>query len=268
MQLALIGGIGMALESDENKKGLTKSKQYTPFLADPTDFLIVQHDALNNPNLNLEVVVEECLHLGDYTNGRAVVPVCEGDLFMLPESGDLIFTHQNLGEVTKEDFKSKRGAGKAAYFTEILERYSLFPSEGLAVPVLCIELKYPTSAEAIGKVHAELSKAGMGAEQVYFDSFFGSKLDLIEGCYAKSWHLMVKLWSAAIPASRVPNNGYDLVTVPRAMAFGEASEPTIYGAVGSVEEIQRAAENPLVLGVYARIKEGNSVKMFMRSINR
>ncbi len=43
----------MALESDEGKKESTRSKLYVPFLADPTDFLIVQHDALNNPNINI-----------------------------------------------------------------------------------------------------------------------------------------------------------------------------------------------------------------------
>ncbi len=211
-------------------------------------------------------MVENCIALGEHTNGRKIVPACERDLFVLP-GGDLIFTHQNWGEVTKETFEAKKAAGKAAYFSEILERYSLFPCEGWAVPVLCIELKYPTSAEAIGRVHAELSKAGMGAEQVYFDSFFGSKLDLVEGRYAKSRHLAASLGSIPIGMG-VPKQGYDLVTVPRAMAFGEPDEPTIYGAVGSLEEIRKAADNPLVLGVYARIKEGNPMKMLMRSFKR
>jgi len=257
--LTAMGGIGMTLECDEGKKEPTKEptkhKRYTPFLADHSDFLIVQHDALNNPNLNLEAVVEEGLLLGKHTNGRRIVPACEGDLFMLPD-GNLIFTHQNLGEVTKEVFEAKRRAGKAAYFSEILERYSFFPSEGWVVPILCLELKYPTSAEAVIKVHAELSKAGLGAEQVYFDSFFGSKLDLVEGRYAKSRHLAAKLGPVAIPVSAAPNQGYDLITVPRIMAFGEVSEPTIYEAVGSVEEI------------HARIKERDPIRMFMRSVRR
>lgn len=110
MQLIVMGGLGMTMEGDGNKTKPVKPKYYAPFLADPNDFLIVQYDALNNPNLNLEAVVEESLLLGENT-----------------------------------------------------------------------------------------------------------------------------------------------FTVPRAMAFGEAQEPTIYGAVGSVEEIKKAADNPLVLGVYARI---------------
>lgn len=264
--MATLKHLEMASSDDGKKIESNRPRGYTPFLADSADFLIVQHDALNDPNLNLEAVVENCIALGEHTNGRRIVPACEGDLFML-SSGDLIFTYQNFGEVSKETFKAKKAAGKAAYFSEILERYSLFPCEGWAVPVLGIELKYPTSAEAIGRVHAELSKAGMGAEQVYFDSFFGSKLDLVEGRYAKSRHLAASLGGIPIGAG-IPKQGYDLVTVPRAMAFGEPSELTIYEAVGSVEAIKKAADNPLILGVYARIKEGNPVKMFLRSFRK
>ncbi len=133
--------------------------------------------------------------------------------------------------------------------------------------MLCLELKFPTLPEAIAKTHSELANAGMGEESVYFDSFFGEKLDLVSEKYAKSLHLWARF---GLSQGRVtsPKYGYDFITVPRAMAFGEPTEPTIYGAVGSVEEIEKAADNPLVLGVYPRIKEGSSVRMFLRSIRR
>ncbi len=87
----------MALEGDEKKAENIKPGGYAPFLTKPSSFLVVQHDALNDPYLNLERVAEDSFAFGRYIPGRSIVPVCEGDLFMLEETGDLVLTHQNLG---------------------------------------------------------------------------------------------------------------------------------------------------------------------------
>lgn len=258
----------MVLEGNEKKTERVEKihyKWHTPFLAKPSDFLVVQHDALNDPHLDLEKIMEDSLALGGYTSGRDIVPACEGDLFMLEETGELVLTHQNLGRVTKEIFKAKKGAGKAAYFNDVLEKYTFCPKP--SSPRLCLELKLSTSPEAIAKVQSELAKVGIGAESAYFDSFFGNKLDLVGGTYAKSLHLWANVGSLRGEIT-APEKGYDLLTVPRAMSFGEPTEPMVYGAVGSVREIEKAADNPFVLGVYPRIKKGSSVKMFLRSIRR
>ena len=57
---------------------------------------------------------------------------------------------------------------------------------------------------------------------------------------------------------------YDVITVPKPVSFGKLDGsldgPVIYGAVGSVEQLARLAEDQNAVGAYVRLKEGSGLR--------
>ena len=93
---------------------------------DNNEFMLVSHDALNNPDLNLNKTVDDLAKLQKHLNGRKSVYCCEGDLYQIVETGEIVLTHKQMGKLTKKKFEQARASSKAAYLTEMLDKYDQF----------------------------------------------------------------------------------------------------------------------------------------------
>ncbi len=251
------------------------------FLIDPKkEFLIVRHSYLNGNTYVLENVIEETLSLENQLNGRKAVLCLEGDVLQVEETGEVVLTHQNFRSLSRDTYRQLRERQIAASLHEVLEKIAAFrdtcPEQRV---VLCFEPKAITKKETIDATVQALTRYSI--VDAYFDSFFGSKLDLVAaantGCqtnYGRSLHLSGNIGSVRFPPRWLPYfspaQGYDIVTVPKKVSFGDVGEPVIYGAVGDVETLRRVAERPNVSGAYVRLKEGKGVggalKMFWNSV--
>lgn len=233
-------------------------------LINPTqEFLVVKHSYLNGNDLNLEGAVDDSLGLGEYTAGRVVVPCFEGDLSQVKGTGEIILTHQSFSSPTPESYRRLREQRIAASLDETLEKVAHFrqscPEQRV---VLCLELKPVTSEQTVRTALTKLREYEIPPADVYFDSFYGGKLDLIgklnqEGGtnYVRSLHLVGNLGAVPMAVTN-PRQGYDIITIPRPLSFGHPYQSVIYGAVGDTETLARIAEDPQVVGAYVRFKEG------------
>ncbi|MBI2136542.1 hypothetical protein HYU06_05715 [Candidatus Woesearchaeota archaeon] len=236
-------------------------------IIDPREeFLVVKHSHLNVADINLEKVIEQAVALERHTNGREVVVALEGDLVQL-ENGEPILTHQSWHQVSSEKYRKLRESKIALTLEEALAKVADYKQQNPHKRVvLCIELKPITTQQTIQKALSLIKQYGI--TDVYFDSFFGNKLDLIQQentvrgtNYQRSFHLCGnvgngKIW---IPGYG-PKQGYDVITVPKPVSIGKLDGPVIYGAVGSVEQLARLAEDPDTVGAYVRLREGSGLR--------
>ncbi len=237
-------------------------------IIDPsTEFVAVRHSYLNGTRLNLEKAVEDALTLEAHTAGRKVVPCFEGDLVQVRETGEIILTHENSRSPSLERYRGLRDKRIVATLNEVLDSFARYKADHPEQRVvLCFELKYPTTIETIEGTLDQLRDCGLTERDVYFDSFFGGKLDLVDG-HQRSLHLAGNLASAKFMVTRPQD--YNVITVPKAVSIGNPGEPVIYGAVGSLAILKKVAENPQVYGAYVRIKEAGrfngALNMFRNS---
>lgn len=230
-----------------------------------TEFLIVKHSHLNVADLNLEKVIEQAVALERHTNGREVVVALEGDLVQL-ENGEPILTHQSWHQVSSEKYRKLRESKIAVTLEEALAKVADYKQQNPHKRVvLCLELKPITSQQTIQKALELIAQYGI--TDVYFDSFFGNKLDLIQQAnvtngtdYSRSLHLCGNVgdWKIWIPGYG-PKQSYDVITVPKPVSIGRVNEQVIYGAIGSVEQLARLAADPNTVGAYMRLKEGKGI---------
>lgn len=236
------------------------------------EFLIVRHSYLNGNNHNLAQSIEETLRLEKYTNGRTIVPCFEGDILAIEETGEVVLTHQNFLPLHADQYQHLHQQKLASSLDSVLEKVAQYQSHHPNQRVvLCLEAKAITSQETITKAMQKIQEYGI--KEVYFDSFFGSKLDdvnlanqTLQQSFPTSLHLVGNL--AQIPFMLTePKKGYDLITVPTPLSFGNLGKPVIYGAVNSPKILQQVAEDPLTIGAYVRFKEQNPLVMLWNSFS-
>ncbi len=231
------------------------------------EILVVRHRILNNPNPNFEQEIESLSKLQEHTGQRKVVPVFEGDILETRWGKDVIMTHQTMISPSKRKFEALRKDGLAAYLNETIEKAAKYQELGF---VVCLEPKRNITPQGIERAIVALQTHNL--DRAYFDSFFGKKLDyvietnkIIGTQYPTSYHVVSTFGSSYFAFAGMDNKP-DVITVPSAMAFGRFSGPIIYGAVGSTKKLERLAQIPNVIGVYARIKEKRSLKMLLNSV--
>jgi len=233
----------------------------------PHEFLAVRHSVLNGNTYDVERLVEDTLSLERHTKGRKVVPCFEGDLLQVQGTGEIVLTHQNFRPLTQKKYNYLKERKLAASLRKVLDKVLDYRqrSGGQRV-VLCFEPKVITDRATIDATVRLLDEYEIGSDEAYFDSFFGGKLDLVEEAnlkhgtsYARSLHLIGNISTEEMMMTE-PKKGYDVLTIPHAVSFGDVRQPVIYGAVGSVELLEKIAENSDVYGAYVRLKEGSGVK--------
>ncbi|MEW5896325.1 MAG: hypothetical protein AB1668_01410 [Nanoarchaeota archaeon] len=237
------------------------------FIVGAEEFLAVRHSVLNGNTYDVGQLVEDTLNLERYTHGRRIVPCFEGDVIPVKETKETVFTHKNFLPLSRQKYQKLREKKLAASLEEVLDKVARYKqqSPGQRI-VLCLEPKPITDRSTIDNVVQTLKEYKLPDVDVYFDSFFGDKLDAVENAnrqfgtaYARSLHLIGNAGRLKLMMTQ-PKQGYEILTVPHAMSAGKLGEPVIYGAVGSVEILQKVAENPQVQGAYVRLKEGAGVK--------
>jgi hypothetical protein len=229
------------------------------------EFLVVRHSYLNGNSYDFRQVIDDALTLGKHTNGRKVVPCLEGDLVQVEETGEIVLTHQNFRNLYLNQYRNLRERKIAASLKEVIDKFLDFKqSNPEQRVVLCFEAKLITTTRTIEATISQLK--GHGIKDAYFDCFFGNKLDcvqkgnkLYDTNYRRSLHLWSNIGSINLYASK-PKKGYDIITVPKKMSLGRPREPVIYGAVGSIEKLEKIADDPMVYGAYVRLKEGKGAK--------
>jgi len=234
-------------------------------LVTPEEFLAVRHSVLNGNTYDVGQLVDDTLGLEKHTNGKTVVPCFEGDILQVRETGEVVLTHQNFSQLSQHNYRDLKERKLAASLQEVLDKIATYrQGDGGQKIVLCFEPKSITSKATIDETVRLLKSYGI--EDAYFDSFFGGKLDLVAGAnqehetdYARSLHLIGNVHRGKIMMTR-PREGYDVVTVPHTMSFGDVGEPVIYGAVGSTKILERISEKPHVQGACVRLKEGAGLK--------
>lgn len=235
------------------------------FINPQTEFLVVRHSYLNGNTYMLEQVIGETFSLEKHLNGRKAVLCLEGDVLQVEETGEVVLTHQNFQSLSQNTYQQLRKKQIAASLQEVLEKVHGYSEQRI---VLCFEPKAITKKKTIDATVQALARYGIA--DAYFDSFFGSKLDLVAAAnkvyktnYCRSLHLSGNIRSVHFPPQWLPYfnpvEGYDIVTVPKKVSFGDVGEPVIYGAVGDVDALKRAAEQPDVYGAYVRLKEGKGI---------
>ncbi len=235
------------------------------------ELLIVRHSHLNS---RYDERIFDTENLVGYTNGRKPVNCLEGDIVQVEETKEPVLTHHNFGKLRLDKFRRLREEGLAFNLEESLERVRNIRDKTGQKLVLCLELKTITQRETIQKALNGLREYGI--TDFYFDSFFGNKLDQTHEVgserdltFPLSYHLAgnVKGFKFGVCS---PKYGYDFITVPRAMSFGNPREPYVHGAVGSLNALRKLSEDPLALGAYLRLKEGAGLKsvvnMFWNSL--
>lgn len=242
----------------------------TGFLVDDNEFLVVRHSVLNGNSYDVDALVKDTLTLEKHTCGRKVVPCFEGDLLQVAETGEIVLTHQNFARLHQKKYDKLREKNIATSLREVLDKFSEYKEQTQQRVVLCLELKLVTDRDTIDQAVKQLREYDL--EDVYFDSFFGGKLDLAEHnnigneiYYKRSHHLIGNVGNFKIGFPS-PSKGYDIITVPYAMSFGELDEPVIYGTVGSTEILERISKRPNVVGAYVRLKEGSGITGKLRML--
>ena len=269
-------------------------------LMDPKhDFLVVKHRVLNNPNPPFELETDRLFsQLANAANGRRIIPVFEGDYFQppwaAPIAGGIILAHKSYAP-SQHEFEKLQHSGLGSSLAELLVQYS-FWKERVPGMVLCFEAKWGTTPQATKALMAQLREHGIS--RAYIDSFFGRKLEIVHDenaygstvasvqkshnvvnireavewnvkriTYPTSLHVSAKIGSYKLAFGHSKS---DIVTVPYAQAFftrGTPEHPVVYGAVGKIDHVKRAADDPYCLGVYWRGDErGSVVRMFLNSI--
>jgi len=124
-------------------------------------------------------------------------------------------------------------------------------------------LKSITSKSTIEKTIRLLKKNKIN--DVYFDSFFPTKLDEVvkvnkklKTNYARSLHLIGNITNKQSVAGQ-SREDYDIITIPYGSSFCNAGRPIIYGAVGSSKILEKIAKKSNVQGAYIRLDEGSGV---------
>ncbi len=250
-------------------------------LIDPKkEFLVVRHSFLNGPNLNLEHAVSETLQLQGHLDAahikRKVVPCFEGDLVQT-DMGQPILMHphlfQNLYSLSPSAFLKLHSRGLAARLEDTLAMVATYQAKHPDQRVfLCLELKLPTQYDTIRSAVKLLQDYGI--KDAYFDSFFSHQLNRLDAVnsmadadypatYPKSFHL---IGNVSMVQFRLGRARYDFITVPSATSFGDPDCDVIYGAVGSVRQLQRVAKDERTLGAYVRFKEGKWLTMLWNSM--
>ncbi len=235
------------------------------------EFLIVKHSMLNRRDYNIAQIMDEVTKLGKYTVGRDTIPALEGDLTQVMETGEVVFTHQSFFPLSSERYRKLREEGIAVSLDEALDKYCTFvQSAPERKVVLCLEPKRGTTSLTIEQTMTQLRVRNI--TDVYFDSFFGRKLDdvaygniVFHTSFPCSLHLCGNLGNVKLMAEE-PRRGSDFVTVPYPVSFGELNGPVIYGAVGSVETLEKLSEKENVLGAYCRIKEGSGLSGMLKML--
>ena len=229
------------------------------------EFLAIRHSALNGNSYDVGKLVDNELKLEKYTNGRTVVPCFEGDLIQIRETGEVVLTHQNFFQLSKNRYRDLKDRKLAVSLNEVLDKFSIYKQKNKDQKVvLCFEPKAITEKSTIDETVRLLKLYGI--ENAYFDSFFGRKLDLVDNAnqkygtnYARSLHLIGNVGREKIMMTR-SKKICDIVTLPYTLSVGEINEPIIYGAVGSTDILGKISESPNVQGAYVRLKEGAGVK--------
>ncbi|MBS3078705.1 hypothetical protein J4218_01155 [Candidatus Pacearchaeota archaeon] len=247
------------------------------------EFLVIRHGFLNSNGYFIEELVENGRNLeGFIDRGRAVrrkvVTCLEGDLIQVEETGEPVFTHQSFTRLGLDKFRRLKEDNIATSLSEVLDNYQGFkskqPHEKL---VLCIEPKLITSMNTLRKLFEQLAKRQI--PDVYFDSFYGNRLDDIHtlnqetgNVFDRSYHMLFgHLGPIGITFPVIsPILGYDIVSTQYPISFGKLNFPTIYGAVGSLKKLQKCSEDSNALGAYVRFKERDgilgSTRMLIKSV--
>ncbi len=233
-------------------------------LVKPGEFLAVRHSVLNGNTYKIDSLVEETLGFGRYTHERSIVPCFEGDIIQVEETREIVLTHQNFVPLSKSNYRDLKERKLAASLQEVLDKIAAYQQRNNQRVVLCLEPKFITSAATIDKTVQLLKEYGL--TDVYFDSFFGGKLDAVSEAnaaystaYATSLHLIGNVGSSVLMMTK-PEKEFTVITVPYPMSFGNIGRPVIYGAVGSLDLLERISEHPHVQGAYVRIKEGAGLR--------
>jgi hypothetical protein len=230
------------------------------------EFMIVKHSYLNNKDYDIARSVEDISKLEKHLNGRTSVPCFEGDLVQVRETGEIVLTHQNWFPLTKKHYEDLRSRKIAAPLNEVLDKFGRFkqcnPDQKV---VLCFEPKIITADETVYETVYQLREHGL--KDAYFDTFFSDKLKAVEQAnyelgteYQRSLHLLGNVGNVQFQFDKVVPDGFDITTTPEAVSFGKSKCPTIYGAVGSIEMLEKISEDQNAIGAYARLTEGSGIK--------
>ncbi|MEK6880713.1 MAG: hypothetical protein AABY22_13935 [Nanoarchaeota archaeon] len=239
-------------------------------LIDPKrEFMVVEHNHLNNTSLDIENAVNKTLSLQKIVGKRKIVCCLEGDLVQIGRKGEIVLTHRTHIPLLRIRYNQLKRRGIAADFDEFLRKLNSYMKKSSKRVILCLELKNITSKNTIKEVIRKLKEYRI--KDVYFDSFIGKKLEIVEKNnqeqktnYLKSFHLIMNLNDHKI-TFRVKKD-YDILTVPKIFSFGRLSEPVIYGSVTTKEQLHELAKDKKVYGAYVRFSERNLLKLFWNSI--
>tara|TARA_Y100000310_G_C20568412_1_gene756751 strand:- start:220 stop:1035 length:816 start_codon:yes stop_codon:yes gene_type:complete len=254
---------------------MTESKLITP-----AEFLVVKHSFLDG-NINhgqdtLKKTIDDLLSLEPVVQ-RKVIPCFEGDLLTIKETGEIILTHQNFSLPSQAKYQELSELGIATSLRAVLDKIQSYQQSNNQRMVLCFELKKPTSVVAIRETINLLTEYGLAPQDVYFDSFFGDKLNLVKEINQElgtnynfcSLHLIGNASTTQCMVTRPKE--YDVLTIPIKLSFGKLDEPVIYGAVGDEKTLSLIATDPSVQGAYYRPREGSGlsglIKMGLNSIS-
>lgn len=167
-----------------------------PALTSPEEFLAVRHSVLNGNTYDVDRLVEDTLRLRQYAPGRIVIPCFEGDLLQVRETGEIVLTHQHFFPLSQNHYRDLKERKLAASLNEVLDKVAGYKQRSPEQKVvLCFEPKLITDPRTIDETVHRLKEYGL--KDVYFDSFFGEKLDMVEAAnkkhgtnYARSFHIV------------------------------------------------------------------------------
>lgn len=238
---------------------------------------IVNHSALNHLREEDELarIVQSTADMQHHISGRVLSTTIEGDVVEVVETGEIVLTHKSWLPLHQKEYIALRKQKLAVSLTEVLDIVSNYKSRTGQKVELCLELKAITSADTINKTILLLKR--YPDINAYFDSFFGHKLDEALSAMKdnnsdsdnkislpRSLHLVgnighVKFMMTPPTTYVYEPRGYEIITVPFPMSIGHPGENVIFGAVGSLTQLQKLAEDLHVRGVYARFKEGPGI---------
>ena len=236
-----------------------------------TEFIIVRHSFLNGLGYPFKDAYSESLLLQNYIEGREVVVCFEGDLHQIEGTNEPIFTHRNYIRVNSESSIRFRKMGIIATLDEVIESILTFKKENPGKKLIfCVELKKITKRDTIKKTMLKFKDKGIS--EMYFDSFYGYKLDEVSeinneigSTFEKSLHVYGNIFGIII-SPRKPKYGYDILTVPMVLSFGKVGKPIIYGTVNSHSSLRKIGQSKEAFGAYIRFKEGNPLLLLFNSI--
>jgi hypothetical protein len=229
------------------------------------EFLAVSHSVLNGNTYDIDKIFEKIQNLQKHSN-KKIIPCFEGDILQVGNSDEVILTHQNFVQLSKEKYSDLKKRKLASSLKEVLDNYSLHKQNNKEQKIiLCFEPKYITSEKTIENTIKLLKEYQI--TDVYFDSFFGDKLDYVKKYseklnldYDKSLHLISHVLNNNISMNK-PKLGFDVLTIPYQLDFSKNSKkPIIYGAVGSIDIFKKIIDEENVYGAYLRFEEGSGFK--------